>query len=52
MYEIIQMEKNGDAIIDSKDSKAEAEDYVSVLNGMHEQEHIRFYYRLNNQLTN
>ena len=45
MYEIIQMENDAEAIIDSKETEAEAEDYVSVLNGMY-QEHIKFYYRL------
>ena len=45
MYEIIQLENDFEAVIDSKDSLGEAQDYVLALNEMYKHQKIQFYYR-------
>ena len=51
MYEIIQMDDDGEAVIDSKETEGEAMDFVSALNGMFNQEELKFYYRLMDNLN-
>lgn len=52
MYEIIQSENDYEAVIDSKDTLGEAQDYVSALNEMHKYRQVKFYYKQSNSLTN
>ena len=43
MYEIIQSEKDFEAVIDSKETLTEAQEYVSALNDTKEKKQIFFY---------
>ena len=45
MYQIIQSENDFEAVIDSKDTLGEAEDYVSALNEMYKHKSLKFYYK-------
>ena len=51
MYEIIQSEKDFESVIDSKDTEAEAREYVSALNDMKKNEETQFYYKQSNSQT-
>ena len=52
MYEIIQLEDGSEAIIDSKETLGEAQDYVTALNDRHDQELIQFFYRQTKTINN
>ena len=43
MFEIIQAEKDFESVIDSKDTQAEAQEYVSALNDTKKKKQILFY---------
>ncbi len=45
MYEIIQSENDCEAVIDSKDTEEEAQEYVSALNEMKKNELTQFFYK-------
>ena len=45
MYEIIQSENDYEAVIDSKDTEAEAQEYVSTLNEMRKNQDTQFFYK-------
>ena len=51
MYEIIQSEKDFESVIDSKDTEAEAQEYVSALNDMKKNQETQFYYKQCNSHT-
>ena len=52
MYEIIQSENDCEAVIDCKDTEAEAQEYVSALNDTKKNYDTQFYYKQSNSLTN
>ena len=52
MYEIIQSENDFEAVIDCKDTEAEAQEYVSALNEMNKNQETQFFYKQCNSLTN
>jgi hypothetical protein len=43
MFEIIQAEKNFESVIDSKETQAEAQEYVSALNDTKKNKQTFFY---------
>ena len=43
MFEIIQAEKDFESVIDSKETQAEAQEYVSALNDTKKKKQIFFY---------
>jgi len=45
MFEIIQSENDFESVIDSKETKAEAQEYVSALNDTKKNEDIQFFYK-------
>ena len=51
MYEIIQSENDYEAVIDSKDTEAEAQEYVSTLNEMRKNQDTQFFYKECNSLS-
>ena len=51
MYEIIQTEGDFEAVIDSKDTEAEAQEYVSALNDMKKTQETQFFYKKCNSLS-
>lgn len=48
MYEIIQIEKDFESVIDSKETLGEAQEYVSALNDTKKNETVQFYYKKSN----
>ena len=51
MYEIIQTEGDFEAVIDSKDTEAEAQEYVSALNDTKKKQETQFYYKESNSYS-
>jgi hypothetical protein len=51
MYEIIQSENDCEAVIDSKDTEAEAQEYVFALNDTKKNQETQFYYKACNSFT-
>ena len=51
MYEIIQTEGDFEAVIDSKDTEAEAQEYVSALNDTKKNQETQFFYKKGNSLS-
>ena len=51
MYEIIQSENDYEAVIDSKDTEAEAQEYVSALNDTKKKQETQFFYKKCNSLS-
>jgi hypothetical protein len=45
MFEIIQAEKNFESVIDSKETQAEAQEYVTALNDTKKNQETQFYYK-------
>jgi len=52
MFEIIQSEKDFESVIDSKETQAEAQEYVSALNDTKKNQETQFYYKKCNSNTN
>jgi hypothetical protein len=52
MYEIIQSENDFESVIDSKDTEAEAQEYVFALNDTKKNQETQFYYKPCNSFTN
>lgn len=48
MYEIIQAENEFESVIDSKDTQAEAQEYVIALNDTKKNQETQFYYKESN----
>ena len=51
MYEIIQLENDFESVIDSKETKEEAQQYVSALNEMKKNEQTQFFYKESSTAT-
>ena len=51
MFEIIQSENDYEAVIDSKETQAEAQEYVSALNEMKKNQDTQFFYKECNSTT-
>ena len=45
MFEIIQLTNAFESVIDSKETRAEAEEYVSALNDMQKNQDTQFFYK-------
>lgn len=51
MYEIIQSENDFESVIDSKETKEEAQEYVSALNEMKKNQDTQFFYKESNSIS-
>ena len=51
MFEIIQSEKDFESVIDSKETQAEAQEYVSALNDTKKKQETQFYYKESNSYS-
>ena len=52
MYEIIQAENDFESVIDSKDTQAEAQEYVTALSDTKKNQETQFYYKECNSISN
>lgn len=52
MFDIIQMENDFESVIDSKETQAEAQEYVSALNDTKNNQSTQFYYKESNLSAN
>lgn len=52
MFDIIQMENDFESVIDSKETKQEAQEYVSALNDTKNNQSTQFYYKESNLSAN
>jgi hypothetical protein len=52
MFDIVQMESDFESVIDSKETRAEAQEYVSALNDTKKNQFTEFYYKESNLSAN